>query len=217
LLRNASSMSGIFLIGLNSRSLTTCEVHRFKLAEGLTSYNDADSLSRYQLLVEVGKDLSQTGRSDHSLVAYGSGDCVSLEPFRNAAIKMTKLDMFSLLVPIAGVSTIPGPEFSPDAIAAVGMAGRFPGANNVEELWEVVNSGKSMFQEQPKERVNFQDSHRVRSDKKWASKQKFYGNFISDHDSFDHAFFRISGKEANYSKFPKNFYSALFREGSPLE
>jgi acyl transferase domain-containing protein len=52
--------------------------------------------------------------------------------------------------------------------------------------------------EQPRERVDFEGSHRVRSDKRWASKpgQKFYGNFIEDHDCFDHGFFRISGKEA---------------------
>jgi hypothetical protein len=151
----------------------------------------------YQQLVEVSKDLLLTKRTEHALVAFGIGDCVSLEPFRKAGVKMTKLDMFSLLNPCPS-SPIPAPEFSSHAIAVVGLAGRFPGANDVEELWELIHAGRSTVKEQPRERVDFEGSHRVRSDKRWASKpgQKFYGNFIEDHDCFDHGFFRISGKEA---------------------
>lgn len=151
----------------------------------------------YQQLQEVAKDLAQTGRAEHSLLSFGIGDCVSLEPFRKAGIKMTKLDMFHMLhskIPIPTVT----PEFPPSAVAVVGLAGRFPGADDVEELWDIICSGKSMVQEVPKERVDFEGSFRVKSDQKWASKHKFYGNFISHHDCFDTAFFRISGKEATF-------------------
>ncbi|KAG4435795.1 hypothetical protein IFR05_008716 [Cadophora sp. M221] len=151
----------------------------------------------YQQLQEVAKDFSQTQRTEHSLVAFGIGDCVSLEPFRKAGIKLTKLDMFSMLDSKPPVSTTV-PAFPPSAIAVVGLACRFPGADNIEELWDVISSGKSMVQEVPKDRVDFEGSFRVNTDQKWASKHRFYGNFISHHDCFDNAFFRISGKEATY-------------------
>ncbi|KAL5328987.1 hypothetical protein ACEPPN_002496 [Leptodophora sp. 'Broadleaf-Isolate-01'] len=151
----------------------------------------------YQQLQEVAKDLSRTQRIEHSLLAFGIGDCVSLEPFRKAGIKMMKLDMFSMLDSKPPISTTV-PDFPPSAIAVVGLACRFPGADNIEELWDIISSGKSMVQEVPKERFDFEGSFRVNSDQKWASKHKFYGNFISHHDCFDNAFFRISGKEATY-------------------
>lgn len=155
----------------------------------------ADKCLWYQQLLEVSQDLVQTGRTDHSLVAFGIGDCVSQEPFRKAGLRLTKLDMFSLLD-----SKIPAPPmvFAPDAIAVVGMAGRFPGANDMEELWDLINSGRSMVQEVTEDRVDFGKSFRVQSDKRWASKQKFYGNFMSDHDCFDNKYFGVSGKEATY-------------------
>jgi hypothetical protein len=34
------------------------------------------------------------------------------------------------------------PQYPPHAIAIVGMAGRFPGADSLEELWEVIAEGK---------------------------------------------------------------------------
>ncbi|KAJ6174552.1 hypothetical protein N7485_005289 [Penicillium canescens] len=163
-----------------------------------------DKCEWYQLLSEVAMDLSRTGRTTHFLAAFGIGDCVSLKPFRDAGVQISKMDMFTLL----GMSPTRAPELEPSpgiptdqssrAIAVVGLAGRFPGANSVEELWEVISSGKSMVQEVPTERINFQDSFRVQSDCKWASKQKFYGNFITDHDCFDYSFFRVSSKEATY-------------------
>jgi acyl transferase domain-containing protein/acyl carrier protein/SAM-dependent methyltransferase len=155
----------------------------------------ADKCRWYEQLIEVSKDLTQSTQVEHSLAAFGIGDCVSLEPFRKAGLKISKLDMFSLLS--SSAPRIPM-DFSPDAIAVVGLAARFPGANNVEELWDIINSGTSTVQEVPQERVNFGESFRVNSDERWAKKNKFYGNFISDHDCFDNSFFRVSGKEAIY-------------------
>jgi hypothetical protein len=34
------------------------------------------------------------------------------------------------------------PQYPSHAIAIVGMAGRFPGADSLEELWEVISEGK---------------------------------------------------------------------------
>lgn len=163
-----------------------------------------DKCEWYQQLSEVAKDLTHSGRKRHSLAAFGIGDCVSLKPFRDAGIQILKMDMVTLLgtTPNAAPEleeTIGVPtDFSSNAVAVVGLACRFPGANSVEELWEVISSGKSMVQEVPTDRINFKDCFRAQSDLKWASKQKFYGNFISDHDCFDYSFFRVSSKEATY-------------------
>jgi hypothetical protein len=55
------------------------------------------------------------------------------------------------LLPVNG-----NPELSKDvsdypshSIAIMGMAGRFPGADSVEELWEVILEGKSMVKPAP--------------------------------------------------------------------
>jgi hypothetical protein len=37
------------------------------------------------------------------------------------------------------------PQYPSHAIAIVGMAGRFPGADSLEELWEVISEGKVRF------------------------------------------------------------------------
>ncbi|TVY47237.1 Non-reducing polyketide synthase [Lachnellula occidentalis] len=155
----------------------------------------ADKCDWYQLLIETAKDLSKTGQSQHMLAAFGIGDCVSLQPYFQASLKMEKLDMFTQLQNVSHPTNSPQPpsvEFPASTIAVVGMACRFPGVNTVEELWEVINSGRSIVQEVPKERISFQDTCRFRSDQRWASKQKFYGGFISDHDCFDNAFFNVA-------------------------
>ncbi|TVY17072.1 3-methylorcinaldehyde synthase [Lachnellula arida] len=160
-----------------------------------------DKCDWYQLLIETAKDLSRTGQTEHSFASFGIGDCVSLQPYRQASLKLKKLDMFALLDNASHPTINPQPpfvEFPESTIAVVGMACRFPGANTVEELWEVIKSGRSMVQEVPEERINFQDNFRFRSDQRWASKQKFYGGFISDHDCFDNAFFNVGSREAIY-------------------
>ena len=39
-------------------------------------------------------------------------------------------------------------------IAIIGMSCRFPGANNLEEFWDIVSKGKSQFRSIPKEKLD---------------------------------------------------------------
>ncbi|CAI7662355.1 unnamed protein product [Penicillium glandicola] len=77
------------------------------------------------------------------------------------------------------------------SIAVVGMACHFPGGSDVNEFWNTICSGESQAREVSTDRVNFEYSAwRERDpDRKW------FGNFVEDHDVFDHKFFQKSPRE----------------------
>lgn len=80
--------------------------------------------------------------------------------------------------------------FSDNDIAVVGMSCKAPGANNLEEFWDLLCEGRSQHKEVPKDRFGFETGHRqVDPQRKW------FGNFIDDYDSFDHKFFKKSPRE----------------------
>lgn len=81
--------------------------------------------------------------------------------------------------------------FHDDDIAVVGMSCKAPGANGLEEFWDLLCEGKSQHKEVPKERFGFETGHRQLD-----PKRKWYGNFIEDHDMFDHRFFGRTPREA---------------------
>ncbi|WP_460443999.1 SDR family NAD(P)-dependent oxidoreductase, partial [Amycolatopsis cihanbeyliensis] len=73
-----------------------------------------------------------------------------------------------------------------DAIAVVGMAGRFPGADSVDELWDLLAEGREAVDTVPADR--------------WVSEAApgapGRAGLLRDVRRFDHAFFRISPREA---------------------
>lgn len=81
--------------------------------------------------------------------------------------------------------------------AVIGMACRFPGAENYAQYWENLIQGKNCVAEIPKDRWDWQayfGDPRTDTNKtniKW-------GGFIDDIDKFDPLFFNISPKEAAY-------------------
>lgn len=92
----------------------------------------------------------------------------------------------------ASETSSPQPNQYPDhAIAVVGMACKFPGADSIEEFWELLTSGTSMVEEMPKERFSTRGLRRSED-----GKLKFWGNFVRDVDAFDHRFFKKSSREA---------------------
>ncbi|KAI1407361.1 ketoacyl-synt-domain-containing protein [Hypoxylon sp. FL1857] len=105
-------------------------------------------------------------------------------------------------VPIGGKSCIPRSlsankhntnhdDASPfEEIAVVGMACRFPQADNLEEFWELLKTGRTAFGTIPPERFNPADISRE------PKLPEYWGNFLRRPDAFDHRFFGISGREA---------------------
>lgn len=82
-------------------------------------------------------------------------------------------------------------------IAIVGMAGRYPMSNDMEEFWNNLSSGKDCIVEIPKERWDYRKYFDPNKETKGKSYSK-WGGFIDDYDRFDPLFFKISPREADY-------------------
>ena len=75
-------------------------------------------------------------------------------------------------------------------IAVVGMSFQVAGNNDLKEFWKVLCEGKSQHMEVPAKRFGPETQWRhVDTDRTW------YGNFIKDHDRFDHKFFQKGPRE----------------------
>ncbi|WP_438037264.1 SDR family NAD(P)-dependent oxidoreductase [Sorangium sp. So ce204] len=92
-----------------------------------------------------------------------------------------------------GLSVVQRAPSAPPLVAVIGMAGRFPGARDVHELWQNLAAGVDSVQEIARwDQARFYDAdpHAVgKSYSKWAG-------LLPDIDSFDPLFFNISPKEA---------------------
>ncbi|MGY3837443.1 SDR family NAD(P)-dependent oxidoreductase [Bacillus atrophaeus] len=78
-----------------------------------------------------------------------------------------------------------------EPIAIIGMSGRFPQADTVQEFWDNLKNGKNCISEIPKERWDWRDGN---GDSEKAVPR--WGAFLNDIDRFDPLFFQISPKEA---------------------
>lgn len=83
-----------------------------------------------------------------------------------------------------------------DDIAIIGVSGRYPGADNIDEFWQNIAAGKSNISEIPPERWKWQDYHS--KEKTPGTIYTKWGAFIKDHDKFDADFFSISESEAKW-------------------
>ncbi|MCT4598827.1 MAG: SDR family NAD(P)-dependent oxidoreductase [Vallitalea sp.] len=80
-------------------------------------------------------------------------------------------------------------------IAIVGIAGKFPGANNVNEFWENLKNGVDSVTKIPSNRWDYKayfDSNPRTPNKSYST----VGGFLDDYDQFDPLFFNISPLEA---------------------
>lgn len=84
---------------------------------------------------------------------------------------------------------------SEDKIAIIGLAGKYPGANNVQEFWENLKQGKDSITEIPSDRWDMTSFYDEEKGKSGTSYSK-WGGFIEDVNKFDPLFFKISPREA---------------------
>ena len=80
--------------------------------------------------------------------------------------------------------------YSENDIAVIGVSCKVAGADDLEEFWKLICEGQSQHIEVPQERIGFETHWRDID-----PKRKWYGNFIRDHDAFDHKFFKKSPRE----------------------
>jgi polyketide synthase PksN len=76
----------------------------------------------------------------------------------------------------------------PGDVAIVGMAGRYPKAKNLGELWANLAEGRDCIEQIPADRYERRVQH--------GSTTKYRGGFIDEVDRFDSLFFNISPREA---------------------
>ncbi|KAJ2924606.1 hypothetical protein H1R20_g12472, partial [Candolleomyces eurysporus] len=81
-----------------------------------------------------------------------------------------------------------------DRIAIVGLALRTPGASSPEELWSLIESGRSTLAKIPASRFDSQDY--LRKPRTQRTFTLDTGNFLADLEKFDNELFRISPREA---------------------
>ena len=82
-----------------------------------------------------------------------------------------------------------------ETIAIIGLSGKYPGADNVDELWENLKIGKDSITEIPIKRWDntiYFDELKGKIGKNYCK----YGGFINGVDEFDPLFFKISPREA---------------------
>ncbi|WP_025701737.1 SDR family NAD(P)-dependent oxidoreductase, partial [Paenibacillus forsythiae] len=82
-----------------------------------------------------------------------------------------------------------------EEIAIIGVAGRYPGAQNLDQYWEVLRDGKDCITEIPRDRWDAEFYYDRNKGKAGKTNSK-WGGFLDDIDCFDPLFFNISPWEA---------------------
>jgi acyl transferase domain-containing protein/NAD(P)-dependent dehydrogenase (short-subunit alcohol dehydrogenase family)/acyl carrier protein len=82
-----------------------------------------------------------------------------------------------------------------DAIAVIGMAGKFPGAADLGDFWHHLEANHDLISEVPPERWSWQAIYGDPHTEPGKTRIK-WGGFVADADCFDAAFFGISAAEA---------------------
>ena len=85
-------------------------------------------------------------------------------------------------------------DFQNEDVAIIGMAGRYPQANNLQEFWDNLVKGKDCITEIPDSRWNWREMESIYSPS--GKPISRWGGFLSEPDRFDPQFFRISPREA---------------------
>ncbi|HHT7174753.1 TPA: amino acid adenylation domain-containing protein [Bacillus cereus] len=133
--------------------------------------------NKFRVEAEVIEEIAATSEDD--VVISNEDEFINVEN-NNPDIKIENSDMEIKL-----------PYQSNDEIAIVGVAGRYPLADSVEEYWDNLVEGRNCITEIPKERWDLKGFYDATSNEHGKSYSK-WGGFIKDIDKFDADFFGIS-------------------------
>lgn len=86
-------------------------------------------------------------------------------------------------------------EYRDDDIAIIGVAGEFPGANTVEQLWQVLSEGRSTVSTIPEHRWDWKRDYAPSKNSVGTSYTR-HGGFIEGAKEFDPLFFNIAPIDA---------------------
>ncbi|KAL4899885.1 hypothetical protein BDW74DRAFT_171149 [Aspergillus multicolor] len=138
-------------------------------------------------------DLQKTSTTEITLTSFGE----SSEPSGIAAL----LEENGVAVEIGELGATPKPygddlsSIPADAIAVVGMSGRFPDSDTLDEFWKLLESATTTHQVIPESRFSVDDFYDPTREKHNALLARF-GCFLKNPGDFDHRLFNISPREA---------------------
>ncbi|KAK2035493.1 ketoacyl-synt-domain-containing protein [Colletotrichum zoysiae] len=145
------------------------------------------------VITNLAQTLAERGSSCHSVVIFGR-DCVPQQPFQRAGINISRINVMRTIEELDAAAF----DYPDDAVAIVGTAFRLPGANNMDELWNMMENRISMCEEARQDRIPLHKSFRVTLDEKFTNGRKFWANHIPDVQYFDHKLFKINPREAEF-------------------
>ncbi|MED1663357.1 SDR family NAD(P)-dependent oxidoreductase [Brevibacillus laterosporus] len=96
--------------------------------------------------------------------------------------------------PLVKINDLGNSAFSQDAIAIIGMSGRFAKSNFVHELWKHLAEGTDLIEEVTRWNLSEHDADGTPEGMDYCN----HGSFMDEIDQFDPLFFNISGLEATY-------------------
>lgn len=131
----------------------------------------------------------QLPESNKRVAFAGFGNHIPSSLVQTSSLHVLALNSLQRAEPEPSSSLPSLPEYPSHSIAIVGMAGRFPGADSVDELWDLITQGKVMAERAPVDRFNLPQTGDH-------EKTKWWGNFLRDPEAFDHRFFKKSSREA---------------------
>lgn len=187
--RNAKVAEKLSLFCAENRGLRLPDAEKLRLP--LRSTSDANLISegalhdiaiqnilckRAHWFQTVKSTLGNAPQGEITLVPFGNESCVPRSLSSGKNHMMIALDHDG--------------STSLEEIAVIGMACRYPKANNLEEFWQLLRAGESAISRMPPDRFNPAEIDRQ------PKLANFWGNFIHNPDAFDHRFFNISGREA---------------------
>lgn len=118
------------------------------------------------------------------MAEQAAGDA-GLTPLQKAAMALR--EMRARLDAAEGAARAP--------IAIIGVSGRFPGAANCDELWQLLDEGRDAVTEIPEDRWPIQEYHDANPNAPGKMNTR-RGGFVDGVDQFDPGFFGISQREA---------------------
>ena len=147
----------------------------------------SDWLSSFSQLV----DPSILDASQGRIINIGPERCVPPTLASRLDSRITRIGDTSL----AKIGISPQISHGDEQIAVVGMSCHVPGAEGLEEFWNILVSGQSQHREVPPERFPM-DMNWRKLQEHGPGGRKWFGNFIDDFDKFDHKFFKKSPRES---------------------
>ncbi|GFE82942.1 hypothetical protein GCM10011487_49420 [Steroidobacter agaridevorans] len=167
------------------RNTTINDLVRLAIPVGLATEQVDSIIERLVDLFAQRKNIPELASAQDSAEAVGDiHGRYKLVQYHNAAGPIVS----GTATPVEPAVPAPSHDVSTQDIAIIGMAGRYPQANNLQELWQSLLAGKDCIESISDARSALRSPN--------TSGEKYRGGFIADVDKFDARFFAISAREA---------------------